>query len=74
MIFNERLRMLREEIGMSQDAVAKEVGIALRNYQRLEKDGNGPNVKTLVQIADFFRVSLDFLMGTPTNGRSTDEA
>lgn len=63
MIFNERLRMLREEMGVSQDAVAKAVGIALRNYQRLEKDGNGPNVKTLVQIADFFHVSLDYLMG-----------
>lgn len=63
MIFNERLRMLREEMGVSQDVVAREVGIALRNYQRLEKDGNGPNVKNLVQIAEFFNVSIDYLVG-----------
>lgn len=63
MMFNERLKLLREEAGMSQEKAAKGIGMALRNYQRLEKDGNGPNIKNLVQIAELFNVSIDYLMG-----------
>lgn len=67
MTFNERLKRLREEAGMSQEKAAQGIGIALRNYQRLEKDGNGPNIKNLVQIAEFFGVSIDYLMGRTEN-------
>lgn len=63
MIFNERLKMLRQETGKSQEQTARSLGIALRNYQRLEADGNTPNFKTLVQIADLYDVSVDWLMG-----------
>ena len=63
MIFNERLKMLRQETGKSQEQTARALGIALRNYQRLETDGNTPNFKTLVQIADLYDVSMDYLAG-----------
>lgn len=63
MIFNERLRELRKEKGLTQAQTAKELSIAYRNYQRLEADGNTPNFLNLVQIADFFGVSMDYLAG-----------
>lgn len=63
MVFNERLKMLREEAGMSQEKAAQALHIALRNYQRLEKDGNTPNFGNLVQIAECFGVSMDYLAG-----------
>lgn len=63
MIFNERIKMLRQETGKSQEQTARALGIALRNYQRLEADGNTPNFKTLVQIADLYDVSIDYLAG-----------
>lgn len=67
MIFNERLKMLRAETGMSQEKAARALNIALRNYQRLEADGNTPNFGNLVQIADFFGVSMDYLAGRTDN-------
>ncbi len=67
MIFNERLRILRKETGMSQEKAARALNIALRNYQRLEADGNTPNFGNLVQIADFFGVSMDYLAGRTDN-------
>ena len=67
MIFNERLKMLRAETGMSQEKTAQALHIALRNYQRLEADGNTPNFTNLVQIADFFGVSMDYLAGRTDN-------
>ncbi len=63
MIFNERLRALRKEKGWTQPQTAEKLSIAYRNYQRLEADGNTPNFANLVQIADLFGVSMDYLAG-----------
>ncbi len=63
MVFNERLKMLRKELKMSQEQVARTISMALRNYQRLEADGNTPNFANLVQLADLFGVSMDYLAG-----------
>ena len=63
MIFNERLKMLRAESGLTQVQVAEQLSLAYRNYQRLEADGNTPNFANLVQIANFFQVSMDYLAG-----------
>ncbi len=63
MIFNERLRHLRKERGLTQAQTAEHLSIAWRNYQRLEKDGNAPSFLTFVKAAEFFGVSLDYLAG-----------
>lgn len=34
-----------------------------RSYQRLEMDGRKTHYDTLIQIADFYDVSVDWLMG-----------
>ena len=63
MIFNERLRRLRKERGLTQAQTAEHLSIAWRNYQRLEKNGNAPSFLTFVKAAEFFGVSLDYLAG-----------
>ena len=63
MIFNERLRRLRKERGLTQAQTAEHLSSAWRNYQRLEKDGNAPSFLTFVKAAEFFGVSLDYLAG-----------
>ena len=63
MVFNERLKTLRKERGLTQAQTADKLSIAYRNYQRLEADGNAPNFANLVQIAELFDVSMDYLAG-----------
>ena len=63
MIFNERLKALRKEKGLTQAEAADKLSIAYRNYQRLEADGNTPNFVNLVRIAELFDVSMDYLAG-----------
>lgn len=63
MIFNERLRILRIEKNLTQEEAAGTLNFNYRHYQRLEADGHLPNYKSLLQIADFFEVSADWLMG-----------
>lgn len=63
MIFNDRLRLLRTERNFTQDRVAAEIGIPLRSYNRLERDGCKTHYDTLIRIADYYKVSLDWLTG-----------
>ncbi len=63
MIFNERLKLLRVECSFTQEEAAKAIGIPSRSYQRLELDGNKTHYDTLLKIADYYGVSVDWLMG-----------
>lgn len=63
MIFNDRIKILRTERGLTQDSVAKGMDMPVRSYQRLEMDGAKSNYDTLKKIADFYDVSVDWLMG-----------
>ena len=61
-MFSDRIRMLRKERGLTQAQVAKEVKLSARGYQDLEL-GAIPKGDTLVSIAEFYDVSIDWLMG-----------
>lgn len=59
----ERLLGLREEWHLSQKALVKEMGLALNTYVRYERGEREPTASVLVQIADFYDVTLDYLVG-----------
>lgn len=63
MLFNQRVRLLREERGWTQQQAARELGISYRNYQRLEAEGEKPQYDTFLRLADFYQVSADWLLG-----------
>ena len=63
MIFNDRLKLLREEQNLTQVKAAEGIGVPPRSYQRLEMDGNKTHYDTLLKIADYYGVSVDWLMG-----------
>lgn len=66
MEFCEKIRMLRNELHMSQPAVAAEIGISARGYQDMEL-GTLPRYEKLLRIADYYDVSVDWLMGRTEN-------
>lgn len=63
MEFYQRLKELRLTRGLTQVALAKELNIAERQYQRLETNNSKPKYENLISLADYFGVSLDYLTG-----------
>lgn len=59
----ERLLELRQERNFSQKGLVKEMGLALNTYVRYERGEREPTASVLVQMADFYGVSLDYLVG-----------
>lgn len=61
MLFNERLKQLRGS--NSQKETSAKLGIPYANYNKYETTNAEPNIETLIKIADYFDVSLDYLCG-----------
>lgn len=61
--FSERVKMLREEHGLSQDAVGKIIGVKRYSVYAYEKGKCYPDVPHLIALADYFDVTTDYLLG-----------
>lgn len=61
--FNIRLREVRNEKRKKQKECAECLGIQVRSYQAYEGGDREPGIEYLIALADFFDVSLDYLMG-----------
>ena len=62
-MFAERLSLLMEEKNVSSRVLAEQVGVshsALCYYIRLERD---PSITIVKRLADFFEVSVDWIVG-----------
>lgn len=57
-----KIKELRKRIGQKQEEVANKLGLNVRTYQNYEIGRRQPDLKTLVQLADFFNVSLDEML------------
>ena len=60
---SQRLLELRMEHDLSQAQIAEEVRVVVRAYQRYEYGQREPQLAVLIRMADFYGVSLDYLVG-----------
>ena len=62
-ILAKRLKELREGRRIYQREMAEMLGLSLRGYQDYETNQSEPKLATLIAIADYFGVSIDYLAG-----------
>ncbi|MBQ3551145.1 MAG: helix-turn-helix transcriptional regulator [Clostridia bacterium] len=62
-ILSKRLKQCRKEKGLTQQQVAIYCDITEKAYQNYELMTREPKLEILVKIADFYEVSLDYLVG-----------
>ena len=65
-IFQERLLEQRKLNKLTQQQVAKHLGISQPSYIRYEHGSAEPSYDKLVMLADLFDVSIDYLLGRIT--------
>ena len=59
----ERLLTLRKSQALTQEIAAEKIGIKYRSYRRYESGEREPDASALVQIADYYGVTIDYLLG-----------
>ena len=70
MTIGERIAQLRKSRSMSQFQLAKTLNIATSTLGMYERNKRKPNMEMLEKLADFFGVSIDYLLGREISDKS----
>ena len=62
-MFEEIIKRLRQERGLSQVQLAKELYVTKQTVSNWENGNIVPSVEVLMKIARYFSVSTDYLLG-----------
>lgn len=57
------IKELRGERGLSQQALAKAIGVSQKAIDYWERGVNEPKASYIILLADYFGVSADYLLG-----------
>jgi len=72
-IFGKKLKCLREKRGMKQAELGNFLNYGSTAISNYEKGRNEPSMSDLCKLADFFDVSVDFMIGREERKSETDE-
>ncbi|WP_130806419.1 cobalamin-dependent protein [Senegalia massiliensis] len=66
-VFGKRLKKLRKDYSLTQKKLALKLGIGQTTIANYENGSRFPNQQILKNFADFFNVSIDYLVGRTKN-------
>ena len=69
MIIGENIKKLRLEKRLTQNEIAKRLGVSCQAVSKWENNVSAPDISLLPEIADFFGVSLDVLFGRSVSNK-----
>lgn len=62
-MLGNRIKLLREELGLKQDELAQKLSVSASAIGMYERNLREPNNDLILRFADFFGVSVDYLLG-----------
>ena len=62
-----KLKEERQKRNLTQEEMANILNMKKQTYQNYELNKRQPDISTLIRIADFFNVSLDYLCDRPNS-------
>ena len=68
MSINEKIRLIREAKGLTQEQVAEKIGISASVYGDIERGENDPKLSKLEKLAEAFEMQLSELVDLTEKG------
>ncbi|MDR1781540.1 MAG: XRE family transcriptional regulator [Bacilli bacterium] len=62
-MYGQRMKELRGKLNLSQYQIAEKLGYSQSRYSKYEIEERKPDFQTLIEIANFFNVTVDYLLG-----------
>lgn len=62
-MYGERMKKLRKERKVPEKQLAELMGVKVRGYQFYESETTEPTINALIALADFYDVTIDYLVG-----------
>lgn len=63
LVYKDIIREIREDHNLTQEDVAKVLGIKQQAYSRYETGENEIPIRYLLVLCDYYQVSADYLLG-----------
>ncbi|UYZ37300.1 helix-turn-helix transcriptional regulator [Clostridium beijerinckii] len=60
-MLRDRLKELREDLGLNQEEIAKKLNIGRSTYANYENGAAEPNISILIDLATIYNVSIDYI-------------
>lgn len=70
--FSDKLKTLRKQKNLTQEQIAETLGVSCQAISKWETNSSFPDISLLPIIADFFGVSVDYLLGHDTSKREEE--
>lgn len=68
-VFRIRMYARRKELDLTQGGVAVDTEIGQSKISKYENGNLEPDLETLGKLANYYQVSIDWLLGNPHNGK-----
>lgn len=62
MTLGEKLKELRKKFGLTQEEFGSMMNVSRQAITKWENDNGIPDISNLVQLANFFEISVDYLL------------
>jgi len=62
-IIGEKIKKLREERNITQKELSEFIGVSKESISQYERGVQTPKPQTLIKLANYFNVSIDYILG-----------
>lgn len=70
---SQNIRLIRVRAGISQNQLAEVLRLSRNQINNYENDISQPSIEVLYKFCQFFKVSMDVVVGMDLNGRLLEE-
>lgn len=70
---SNNIKKYRKEMGLTQEELAEAFGITIGAVSKWESGSTIPDIMTLIELADFFNISVDVLLDYSISSKSIDD-
>ncbi|MCR5628501.1 helix-turn-helix transcriptional regulator [Eubacterium sp.] len=73
LVLKDNIKKYRKEMGLTQEELAEALGVTTGAVSKWENGNNVPDVMTLMELADFFNISMDVLFSFDLSSKKIDD-
>ena len=70
---HENIKKYRKEMNLTQEELAEAFGVTIGAVSKWESGSTIPDIMTMMELADFFNISMDILLGYNLSSKSIDD-
>ena len=70
---SENIKKYRKNMDLTQEGLADALGVTVGAVSKWENGNNVPDVMTMMELADFYNISMDELLGFDLSSKKIDD-